>query len=138
LSKLLSKLFSKSTNNKGLLRRSGDMQFINFNEIMRIFLSLFYKDDVVVVLYDCNKMCDMIPKLQILKRDHWGAYYWASHNEIAIIKFESVPKAEDWVFSISRNTLAKWEVYNKTIIIRNEMGKVKPQNWDLIEEEENG
>jgi hypothetical protein len=138
LSRLLAKLFSKSANNKGLLRRSGDMQFLNKSDIMRIFLNLFYKHDVVAILYDCDVHCDNIPKLQILKRDNWGAYWWAKHNEIVIIKFESVPKAEDWVFSISRNTLAKWEIYDKTILVRNDMGKVKPQTWDKVETEDNG
>jgi hypothetical protein len=125
LSKLLSFLLSKNSNNKGLLRKSGDMQFVNQSEIMRVFLNLFYKNDVVVVLYNCPKHCEEIPKLQILKRDNWGAWWWATHNDTVIIKFESVPKAEDWVFSISRKAQAKWELFNKTVLIRNETGVVK-------------
>lgn len=136
MSSLLSKILSKTTNNKGLLRRSGNMQFINDNEIMRVFLSLFYKNDIVVVLHNCDKICDSIPKLAILKRDNWGAFYWASHNNTCIITFESVAKAEDWVFSISKNALAKYDLYDNTILIRNESGKVKPQKWDQIEEVE--
>lgn len=134
MSNLLSKILSKTTNNKGLLRKSGNMQFINSDEIMRVFLSLFYKNEVVVVLYNCNKMCEVIPKLQILKRDNWGAYYWASHTDTAILTFDSIAQAEDWVFSISRNALAEWDLFSNTILLRNEQGKVKPQTWDQGEE----
>lgn len=136
MSKLLSLLLSKTANNKGLLRKSSNMQFLQSSDIMRVFLHLFYKNDVVCIIYNCKEVCDVIPRLQMLKRDNWGAYWWAKHNDIVILTFESVPKAEDWAFSISRNTLAKWEIYNKTILLRNEMGKVKPQTWDKPENED--
>jgi hypothetical protein len=133
LNDFLEKYLGKSRESLAFQRKSGEYAFINVSELLTIFLTLFYPNKVVVVLFDCKEWVEFIPKLQVLKRDKWTAYHWAKNNEIAIIEFGSIVQAEDWVFSISNKIPAKFNLYDNVRLVRNEKGKVQ---WEKEAENE--
>lgn len=112
---------------RGLLNKKGPYHFVNTIDLVKIFLQLFYSEKIVVVLYDCKKRINQIPKLVILKRDNWDAYHIGEQSDIAVIEFDDLIKAQDWVFSfpIDRDDPVKYDVYMNCKKIMDQNGRIK-------------
>lgn len=124
---MIKKIISlESTNLKGLMRVRGEYRFVNTADLIRMFIKIFYPKTSVVVIYDCKKAFDEIPKLTIKKRDDFTCYMMGAVSDMVFVEFNSPLSASDWAFSFPIKSGIHWEVYSNGTLIRNEKGLVKP------------
>ena len=109
-------------NFRGLLRTDQEYSFIKLNDLMHLYISLFYKEDIIVVILDPQLAIEYVPKIKMLKRDNLDAYLKAKHCNFIIVDFDSIVAAEDWVFSFPTNEI-RYEIYKQTKLIRTNEGK---------------
>jgi hypothetical protein len=116
-------VFGRIPNFRGLLRTDQEYTFIKLKDLIQLYISLFYKDDIVVVILDPQLAIEYVPKIKMLKRDNLDAYLKAKHCNFILIDFDTVISAEDWVFSFPTNEI-RYEIYDKTKLVRNQEGKI--------------
>jgi hypothetical protein len=115
-------VFGKVPNFRGLLKIDREFNFIKLTDLIQLYVYLFYPDNIVVVILDPQLAIEYVPKIKMLKRDNLDAYLKAKHCNFIVVDFESIVTAEDWVFSFPTNEI-KYEIYNKTKLIRTNEGK---------------
>jgi hypothetical protein len=113
---MLNRLLLYIKNFKGLLKKKKEYHFLNIPDLVHFFISIFYKEKIIVVIYDCKNVFDEIAKLSILKRDNFQAYQLGLESDIVLIEFNSLVRAEDWTFSIGNKN--KWEIFNNNIKVK--------------------
>ena len=116
-------VFGRIPNFRGLLRSEQEYSFIKLNDLIKLYVSLFYSKDIVVVILDPQLAMEYVPKIKMLKRDNLDAYLKAKHCNFIVIDFETIVAAEDWAFSFPTNDI-KYEIYKHTKLIRTNEGKV--------------
>lgn len=115
-------VFGKVPNFRGLLRTNQEFSFIKLNDLIKLYIYLFYKDEIVAVIFDPKLAIEYVPKIMMLKRDNLDAYFKAKICDFIIVDFETVSQAEDWVFSFPTNEI-RYEIYQNSKMIRNNEGK---------------
>ena len=90
----------------------GNYQFCKRDDLINLWINQYYKDKVVVVLYDSYKAFESIPFLNILKRDRLPVYLEGIQSEYTFVEFETPEKACDFVFGFEYKTELKWVIYN--------------------------
>jgi hypothetical protein len=121
-------------NLKGLLKIRGEFRFVNQTDIMKLFVTMLYPKKSVVVIYNCKKAFETIPKLNIKKRDDFTTYMMGMTTDIVFVEFDAPLVASDWAFAIPPKSGIHWEVYSNGTLIRNENGVVKPPKIEEKEE----
>lgn len=116
-------VFGRIPNFRGLLRTDQEYTFIKLQDLIQLYVSLFYRDDIIVVILDPQLAIEYVPKIKMLKRDNLDAYLKAKHCNFIIIDFDSIVAAEDWVFSFPTNEI-RYEIYDRTNLVRNQEGKI--------------
>jgi hypothetical protein len=112
-------------NEKGLLNKKGSYHFLNEENLIGLFIKIYYRQSVMIVLPDCMKAFETIPKLIVLKRDNFSAFRMGSISDYVFIEFESVKKAEDFVYSFPMKSKLKFFLFSNTRLIMTEEGKTK-------------
>jgi len=111
---------------KNLLSRRGEFYFLSIKQLIKYVVQIEYPKSVVVVFYDCVSAFEVIPKLNILKRDDYNTYLAGTKNDFVMIEFESIEKAEGLVFSIPpQETKLKYNIFFKSRLIRDEYGLIR-------------
>jgi len=110
---------------KGLLNHRGMYHFVDQSKIMLLFVRQFYNEKTVVLIYECKKAFQLIPKLNILKRDDFSSYMLGINSDLVFVEFDTILLAQDWVFSFPPKTDIHWEIYSNGKLYRNEKGKIK-------------
>ena len=110
-------------NFRGLLRTDKEYSFIKQTDLIKLYVSIFYSDGVIVVINTPEIALEYVPKIKMLKRDNLDAYLKAKHCNFIIIDFDSISSAEDWVFSFPTNDIG-YEIYQNTKLIRNNNGVI--------------
>jgi hypothetical protein len=133
---MIKKVIPISTNNlKGLLRVKGEFRFVNNADLIQMFVKIFYPKIAVVVIYDCKKAFELIPKLTIKKRDDFTAYMMGTLSDMLFVEFDTPLLASDWAFSFPIKSGIRWEIYSNGNLIRNEKGVIKPKPIEKGEED---
>lgn len=127
----------ESENLKGLMRVRNEFRFVNQSDLIRMFIKIFYPKSTVVLIYDSKKAFEIIPKLNIKKRDDFTAYMMGTVSDMVFVEFETPLTASDWAFSFPPKSNIHWEIYLNGMLIRNEKGKIK-QIANGKKEENNG
>jgi len=109
---------------KGLLHIKNEFRFLNQQDIIKFLITILYKNKSVLVIYDCKKAFEVIPKLNIKKRDDFTIYMMGKLHDFLFIEFDSPLVASDWAFSFPTKERIHWEVYSNGILLRNEKGKI--------------
>ena len=117
-------VFGQVPNFRGLLRTNQEYTFIKLNDLIKLYVYLFYPTDIVVVILDPKLAIEYVPKIKMLKRDNLDAYFKAKTCDFIIVDFDTVNQAEDWVFSFPTNEI-KYEIYQNKKLIRNNEGLIK-------------
>jgi hypothetical protein len=114
-------------NLKGLLKTFGEFTFLNRSDLIRLYLRVFYRQSVVVVIYTPKLALEYVPRIATLKRDNFLAYKKSITSDFIIVEFDSVAMAENWVFSFPSLSKIKieFEIYEKLRLKRNERGEIK-------------
>lgn len=110
-------------NYKGLLKTYKEFTFLKTNDLIRYYVSNFYPNKTIAVIYDCKEATEAVPKISILKRDNYLAYIKATTSDIIIVEFNSISEAEDWLYSFKMNI--KWEIYKDKKLVKNNKGNIK-------------
>lgn len=120
---------------RGLIRKRGEFRFVNQADMMRLFIRIFYPNTAVVVIYDCKKAFEIIPKLTIKKRDDFTSYMLGSMSDMVFVEFDTPLLASDWAFSFTIKSGIRWEIFNNGVLIRNDKGVVKALPPPKLEED---
>ena len=115
-------VFGRVPNFRGLLRMDQEFTFIKLSDLINLYVSLFYSKDIIVVILDPQLAIEYVPKIKMLKRDNFDAYFKAKHCNFIIVDFESINNAEDWVFSFPTNEI-RYEIYDSAKLIRTNEGQ---------------
>lgn len=91
----------------------GNYQFATTEDLIRLWVSTFYKDKAVAVLFDSFAAFDSIPMLNILKRDNFSLYMAGLNSEFTFVEFDEVSQACDLVYGFDHKYKIKWIVFNK-------------------------
>jgi hypothetical protein len=106
----------------------GPYHFLNTKDLLRFFIQIFYKDSAVAFIPDCKQAFNIIPKLNILKRDDFTVYEKSGIFDHVLIEFPDLKKAEDWCFSLPIKNQLNWEIYLNGKLYRNEKGLIKNED----------
>lgn len=113
------------TDFRHFLKKKGGYHFINYHDLINLFVKVFYPKSVIIALMDSKHLFDLIPRLTIEKRNNYGAYTMGLVNDMVFIEMTDVKKAMDFLYSIPSKTKIKCYVYENGFCIANEKGKLK-------------